>query len=66
MSAVIESLDNLEVEMAKYLKDVERSGEAGDIGTVIRESSKLQMELHELSRRVQKKSVCIEDRSRNQ
>lgn len=63
MSTSHDALDELEREMNRYLNNVEGGGPA-DLGPVLLQSARVQMEVHDLSQRVQQKSISLEDAAR--
>ncbi|CAC9496453.1 hypothetical protein conserved [Leishmania donovani] len=64
MSSTFTALDDLEREMNRYLNDTQATG-CGDIGPVLFHSARVQMEIQDLSQRVQQKSIALEDRARS-
>ncbi|CAG9576422.1 hypothetical protein LMJF_26_1015 [Leishmania major strain Friedlin] len=64
MSSTFTALDELEREINTYLDGTQTTG-GGDIGPVLFHSARVQMEIQDLSQRVQQKSIALEDRARN-
>ncbi|KAG5501857.1 hypothetical protein JKF63_04127 [Porcisia hertigi] len=63
MSSALSALDELEHEINVYLDEAQITG-AGDMGPVLFSSARVQMEIQDLSQRVQEKSVALEDGAR--
>ncbi|KAG5476678.1 hypothetical protein CUR178_03851 [Leishmania enriettii] len=64
MNSSVSALDELEREISTYLDNIQATGD-GDMGPVLFRSAMLQMEIQDLSQRVQQKSVALEERARS-
>ncbi|GET89462.1 hypothetical protein LtaPh_2609400 [Leishmania tarentolae] len=64
MTSTFTALDELEREMNKYLDNTQTTG-SGDIEPVLFHSARVQLDIQDLSQRVQQKSIALEDRSRS-
>ncbi|KAG5499545.1 hypothetical protein JIQ42_05018 [Leishmania sp. Namibia] len=64
MNSSVSALDELEREISTYLDKIQATGD-GDVGPVLFHSAMLQMEIQDLSQRVQQKSVALEERARS-
>ncbi|CAM39365.1 hypothetical protein LBRM_26_1030 [Leishmania braziliensis MHOM/BR/75/M2904] len=64
MSSSSSALDKLAHEINTYLDNTQATG-SGDVGPVLFHWARVQMEIHDLSQRIQQKSIVLEDGARS-